>query len=100
MKNSLLKFIRSVPLIHVIYEKVTGYCLRKKINNIQTSRFQDFTVSTNMPSRTFSRLSGNNLEKYSKQFSDHNIVHYFVSLHRDKEFGFDNNLIVIRQNEQ
>jgi len=45
-------------------------------------------------------VSVNDLETYSKQLSDHDIVHYFVSLHRDKEYGFDNNLIVIRQNEQ
>ena len=257
MKNSLLKLIRSVPLIHAIYKQVTEYRLRKKINDFQTSRFRYFTVSTNMPSHTFSRLSAkygsdkdtlegvespyiwpahtygtfyeflfrnrksevknvfecgigsnnsslasnmgdggkpgaslrlwleyfpfckvyagdidprsliteeriqsfqidqtnpqsinifweqipnitfelmiddglhnvnagitlllnsihklspegiyiiedvsvNDLETYSKLLLSHNIIHYFVSLHRDKEYGFDNNLIVIRQNE-
>ena len=40
-------------------------------------------------------VSVNDLEAYSVLLMSKNISHYFVSLHRDKEFGFDNNLIVI-----
>ena len=43
-------------------------------------------------------VSVNDLEEYSTELLRHNISHYFVSLHREQEFGFDNNLIVITKN--
>lgn len=43
-------------------------------------------------------VSANDLEVFSLELTKSNFDYYIVSLARPKEFGFDNNLIVIRKN--